>query len=140
MVDTASTESLGKKRGKGDRKDRNAGIKLIGDIDFVPTGNQSLKDFFAEKAPSSDIDQILVLCHFLQHTLKSPQVGPGHILSGFKHVGKPVPKDLKQSIRNMKDKKAWLNFSDIENIRLTTEGENRVEHDLGSGICDAGAK
>jgi hypothetical protein len=83
------------KRGGGDRKDRNAGVKPLGDIDFVPSGKQSLKDFFAEKAPRSDMDQILVLCHFLQHTAQSSQIGPGHVLSGFKHVGKRVLKDLK---------------------------------------------
>jgi hypothetical protein len=135
---TARADPVRKKRGEGDKKDRNAGIKPVGDIDFVPAGKQALKDFFAEKGPNSDMDQILVLCHFLQCSVQSAQISPGHILSGFKHVGEPVPKDLKQTIRNMKEKKAWLNFTDIENIRLTTEGENRVEHELGKG--DAGAE
>jgi hypothetical protein len=134
------TDPLHRKRGEGDRKDRNVGIKPVGDIDFVPTGKQSLKEFFAEKAPSSDMDQILVLCHFLQHAVQSAQIGPGHILSGFKHVGKPIPKDLKKTIRHMKDKKAWLGFTNIENICLTTEGENRVEHELGRASRDVGAK
>jgi hypothetical protein len=138
--ESTAAEALRKKRGDGRPQDRNAGIKLVGDIDFVPTGKQSLKDFFAEKAPASDMDQILVLCHFLQHILDAPQIGPGHILSGFKHVGKPIPKDLKQTVRNMKDKKAWLSFADIENIRLTTEGDNRVEHELGKGSSDDGAQ
>lgn len=137
---SSGSDALRKKRGEGERKDRNAGIKLVGDIDFFPDGKLSLKDFFAEKAPTSDMDQILVLCYFLQHTVQSPQIGPGHILGGFKHVAKPVPKDLKQTIRNMKEKKAWLNFGDIETIRLTTEGENRVEHELGKGSGDAGAQ
>jgi hypothetical protein len=52
-------------------------------------------------------------------------------LSGFKHVGKPVPKDLKQTIRNLKDKKAWLGGTGLDDIRLTTEGDNRVEYELG---------
>ena len=134
----AEADTLRKKRGDGERKDRNAGIKPVGDINFVPNGKQSLRDFFAEKAPGSDIDQILVICYFLQHTLQSGQIGPGHILSGFKHVAKPVPKDLKQTIRNMRDKKAWINFTDIESIGLTTEGDNRVEHVLGKG--DGGAR
>ena len=67
------------------------------------------------------MDQILVLCHFLQHTVQSNQIGPGHILIGFKHVAKPVPKDLKKTIRNMRDKKAWLGFTDIENIHSPRE-------------------
>jgi hypothetical protein len=135
-ADRGASDSQRKKRGDGDRKDRNAGIKPVGDIDFVPDGKQSLKEFFAEKAPDSDLDQILVICHFLQHALASEKIGPGHVLSGFKHVGKPVPKDLKQTIRNLKDKKAWLNFSDIDSIHLTTEGDNQVEHELGKPSAD----
>jgi hypothetical protein len=153
QADGASTESVPeaesdvstadvprKKRGDGDPKDRNAGIKPVGDIDFVPTGKRSLKDFFSQKAPSFDMDQVLVISYYLQRTLQSSQFGQGHVLSGFKHVGKPVPKDLNRTIRNMKDKKAWLNFTDVENIRLTTEGENRVEHELGKGGHDTGAQ
>jgi hypothetical protein len=129
-----------KKRGQGEAKDRNAGIKPIGDIDFVPKEGKSLKTFFTEKSPASDMDQILVICHFLQYSSQSVQIGPGHILSGFRHVGKPVPKDLKQTIRNMKDKKAWLGYASFDDIRLTTEGDNRVEHELGKDNGDAGTR
>jgi hypothetical protein len=132
-------EAPRRKRGEGDPKDYNAGIKPIGDINFMPPGKQSLRDLFSSKMPSSDMDQVLVICYFLQHVAQTDQIGPGHILSGFKHVIKPVPKDLKKTIRNLKDKKAWLNFSDMENIRLTTEGENRVEHDLGKKDGEAGS-
>ncbi len=127
-----------KKRGDGDRKDRNAGIKPVGDIDFVPAGKKSLKDLFAEKSPGSDMEQALVICYFLEHSAESNQIGPGHILSGFKHVNKPVPKDLKQTIRNMKAKKAWLKFTDIESVSLTTEGDNHVDHVLGKSVNGSG--
>lgn len=120
-----------KKRGEGDPKDRNAGIKLVGDIDFMPPDEKPLKELFVEKQPSSDMDQILVICHFFENVLQIPQYGPGHVLTALKHVGKPIPKDLKQTIRNMKEKKVWLKFTDIENIRIATEGGNRVDHKLG---------
>src|ERR1700722_10703990 len=55
------------KRGQGPKKDRNAGIELVGNLDFVPKGKPALKTFFAEKAATSDMDQVLVLCHYLQH-------------------------------------------------------------------------
>jgi hypothetical protein len=140
--DTPGPESAGqrRKRGEGDPKDRNAGIEPVGDINFVPKDKTSLKELFAEKSPVSDMDQILVIGHFLQHNTDLPKFGPGHILGGFKHVGEPVPKDLKQTIRNMRKGKAWLKFSDIEDVRLTTEGDNRVEHELGKSSGDSGAK
>jgi hypothetical protein len=119
------------KRPPGPKRDRNSGIELVGSLNFVPEGKTALKTFFSEKSPLSDMDQVLVLCHYLQHVLQSPTFGPGHILTGFRHVGKPVPTDLRQTIRNIKKEKAWLNFTDPENIRMTTEGDNRVEHELG---------
>jgi len=122
---------LRQKRGQGPKKDRNAGIELVGNLDFVPKGKPALKSFFTEKAPGSDMDQVLVICHYLQHTLELPAYGPGHILTGFKHVGERVPVDLKATIRNMKKEKAWLSITEMENIRVTTEGDNRVEHELG---------
>jgi len=39
-----------RKRG-GPKTDRNAGIKLVPDLDFVPDDKQSLRKFFAEKDP-----------------------------------------------------------------------------------------
>jgi hypothetical protein len=132
-------EPLRKKRGTGDRKNRNAGIKADGDIDFVANSKQSLKDFFAQKTPNSDMDKVLVICHFLQYTAQCAKIGPGQVLTAFRHVAKPIPRDLKQTIRNI-EKKAWISFnSDIDHVRLTTEGENRVEHQLGKRRGDVGA-
>ena len=128
-IDTAGAPT--RKRGGGPKIDRNAGIKLVPDLDFVPNGKESLKKFFAEKDPQNDMEQILVLAHYMQHALALPAMGPGHILTAFKHVGKPVPADLRATIRNMKNQKAWLNFTDLEAIRVTTQGDNLVEHELG---------
>jgi hypothetical protein len=126
----AQSSATRRNRGLGKKTDRNAGVSLIPDLDFVPDGETPLKVFFAEKSPTTDLEQVLVLAYYLQHMAKSKGYGPGHILTAFKHVGKPVPVDLRGTIRNMKNSKAWLNFTDIENIRVTTEGENRVDHDL----------
>jgi len=133
---TLPTAASRQKRGEGAKTDRNANIAVVFDLDFGPDGKPSLKEFFAEKTPDTDLDQVLVLAHYLQHTLRLSAIGPGHILTAFKHVGKPVPVDLRQTIRNMKKGKAWLNFTNIEAIRVTTEGENRVEHELGQGQDD----
>jgi len=112
-----------RKRG-GPKTDRNAGIKLVPDLDFVPNGKEALKKFFAEKEPKNDMEQVLVLVYYMQHTLTLPAIGPRHILTAFKHVGKPVPVDLRATIRNIKNQKVWLNFTDWEAIRVTTQGDN----------------
>ena len=124
-------------RGQGPKQDRNAGIAVVGDVDFVPNGKTPLKGFFAEKKPKTDMDQVLVICYWLQHILAVPAITPGHVLSGLKHVAEPIPKDLAQTIRNAAKKKGWFNVSDINAIRLTTVGENVVEHELGK-VADTG--
>ena len=131
-LSSSAPESNGQKRRRGDgqKVDRNAGIELVPNLDFVPTGKTPLKTFFVEKSPASDMEQVLVIAHYFQHTMVSPAFGPGHILTAFKHVGKPIPVDLKGTIRNMRRGKVWLNFTDIEHIRVTTEGDNHVEHEL----------
>ena len=132
-----SEASARPKRGQGPKKDRNAGIQLVGDLDLVPNGKPALKGYFAEKAPGSDMDQVLVLCHYFQHVLQLATFGLGHILTGFRHVDEPVPVDLRGTVRHIKNSKAWLSFTDMENIRVTTQGDNRVQHELGkSGSKD----
>lgn len=131
-TDDAARAVVARKRGAGQKVDRNAGIKPVPDIDFVPDGKQSLKGFFAEKDPKKDMEQVLVLVYYMHHTLALSAIGLGHILSAFKDVGKPVPVDLRSTVRNMKDKKVWLNFTDMDALRVTTQGDNYVEHELGT--------
>ncbi|HEX3655159.1 MAG TPA: hypothetical protein VHV55_05110 [Pirellulales bacterium] len=119
-----------RKRGQGQKIDRNAGVAMVPHLDFLPNGKTPLKVFFSEKSPSSDMEQVLVLSHYLQHVMGIDEFGPGHIFTAFKHVVKPVPADLKGTVRNMKKFKAWLTFTDIERIRVSTVGDNFVEHEL----------
>ncbi|MCZ6653748.1 MAG: hypothetical protein O7D91_12070 [Planctomycetota bacterium] len=131
-----------RRRGDGPKTDRNARLELVRDLDFIPDGKASLKAFMAEKAPANDMEQTLVLAHYLQHTLELAEYGANHILTAFKHVGVPVPVDLRGTIRNMKRQKAWLNWSKPDSVRVTTEGENVVEHELPrtSGKSGSGPK
>ncbi len=140
--DAGAAGSTRKKRGEGTKTERNAGISPVSDLNFVPKDKPALKAFFAEKGPATDMEQVLVVAYYLKQTLELATFGPGHIFAGFKHVSKPIPVDLRQTMRNMKPMvgtkqgKCWLNFTDVESARLTTEGENVVEHELprkGSG-------
>jgi hypothetical protein len=134
--DAGAAGSTRKKRGEGTKTERNAGISPVADLDFVPKDKPALKAFFAEKAPATDMEQVLVVGYYLKQTLGLATFGPGHIFAGFKHVNKPIPVDLRQTMRNMKPMvgtrqgKGWLNFTEVESARLTTEGENVVEHEL----------
>ena len=127
----ASPPNARKPRGTGRKVDRNAGLKLVPDLDFRPDGKQALKEFVDEKSPKKDLDATLVLVYYMQHVMELPKIGPAHVMTAFKDAGKAVPVDVNQTIRNLKNRKIWLNFTDIEDVRTTTQGENFVEHEIG---------
>ncbi|MEM1208502.1 MAG: hypothetical protein AAGI54_04470 [Planctomycetota bacterium] len=129
--ETLSTdEPVRQRRGDGPKVDRNAGIEPVADLDFFPDAHDNLKDFFATKAPTKDMEKVLVIAFYLTNMMGLPSFTPGHVLSGLKHVGQRIPKDLPATIRNMKSKKTWLKFTDLKQISLATEGENTVLYEL----------
>jgi hypothetical protein len=74
-----------------------------------------------------------VLVYYMQHVMELPKIGPAHVMTAFKEAGKRIPADVAQTIRNAKNSRIWLNFSDIEEVRTTTQGDNFVEHQMGKG-------
>lgn len=140
--ETDATTGGKRTRGEGPVVDRNAKIIPAADVDFYPKDKQSLKEFFAAKNPTKDLDQCLVFCYFFQEILKLKPFGVGHVLLAFRHVNKPLPKDLGQTLRNMRGNtkrgKAWLSFANASDITVTPNGIGHVEHELGPGSSDGG--
>jgi len=118
-------------RGAGKKVYRNAGLKLVPDLNFRINGNPSLKEFVDEKNPKNDLEATLATVHYMQHVMGLPKIGPAHVMTAYKEVGKPFPADIRQTIRNVMNLKMWLNFTDIEDVRTTTQGDNFVQHDMG---------
>jgi hypothetical protein len=128
----SESSSTRKPRGTGKKVDRNAGLNLVPDLNFRPSGKPSLKEFVDDKNSNSDVETVLVIVHYMQHIMSLAKVSPAHVMTGFKEIGKAIPVDLKQTIRNIKRLKGWLKFTDIEDIRTTTQGDNFVEHEMGT--------
>lgn len=120
-------------RGEGPKVDRNSGMNLVADLDLMPNGKQSLKDFVAEKKPGTAEEQVLVFVYYMSQNLGLTPITANHVLSCFKPLGKKIPVDLRATIRNVAKNKAWLN-ADFDNLRITTQGTNHVEHELGKDL------
>jgi hypothetical protein len=120
-------------RGSGKKVDRNAGLNLVPNLNFRPSGKQSLKEFVDEKASKNDLETVLVAVYYLQNIMALTKIGPEHVMTVFKEVGKSIPVDLRATIRNVKKSKMWLNFADIEDLRTTTQGDNYIEHEMAEG-------
>jgi len=118
-------------RGSGKKVDRNAGINLVPNMEFRPAGQKTLKAFIEEKSPTNDVETVVATVYYMQHVMDLAKIGPPHVMTAFKEVGKAIPVDLKATIRHIKKTKVWLNFNDIDDIRMTTQGDNFVEHEMG---------
>jgi hypothetical protein len=130
LPEDSAPPSARKPRGTGKRVDRNAGLKLVPDLDFRPRGQLPLKEFVDEKNPKNDLETTLLVVYYMQKFMNLSKIGPEHVMTAFKKAGKPIPADVKQTIRNVKKTKIWLNFSDIEDVRTTTQGENFIDHEM----------
>jgi hypothetical protein len=126
----SDAENTRQPRGSGPKVDRNASLQVLPDLDFYPSNNPTLQDFFTEKNPKTDMEKILVTCWFLQEKMGTSPVGLDHIYTALKHLSEPLPKDLGGTVRNMKNKKGWLKFSKTDDVKVATEGENFVNHKL----------
>ncbi|MBS0538563.1 MAG: hypothetical protein JSR47_07400 [Proteobacteria bacterium] len=133
VEEESDASNVRRPRGTGKKTDRNAGIVLVPDLNFRPAGQQSLKEFVEAKSPKSDVETVLVAFYYMQQIMRLANLGPNHVMTAFKEVGKAIPVDLKQTIRNIRKSKMWLNFTDIEDVRTTTQGSNYVEHEMGKG-------
>jgi hypothetical protein len=127
---SAESSANRKPRGTGPKVDRNAGIALVPDLNFMQKGKKSLRDFFAEKSPATDMEKILVAVYYMQHEMTISKIGLGHIRTALKDVGSSIPLALPQTVRNMSTKKTWLKFTALEDITTATGGENHVNHDM----------
>ncbi|MCB1806448.1 MAG: hypothetical protein KDJ99_15265 [Candidatus Competibacteraceae bacterium] len=129
-----STPSAARRtRGTGIKKDRNAGLQLVPDLNFRPQDKQPLKEMFQQKGPENDTEAALLFVYYLQHVMASDKISASHVMTAFKEVGKAIPADIRQTIRNIKKTRMWVNFSDLDDIKMTTQGDNYVEHEMGKG-------
>jgi hypothetical protein len=120
-----------KPRGTGKKVDRNAGLNLVPDLNFRPNGKEALKEFVDAKSPKNDVEVTLTTVYYMQHVMALSKIGPAHVMTAFREAGKSIPVDVRQTIRNVKKSRMWLNFTDIEDVRTTTQGDNFVEHEMG---------
>jgi len=103
---------------------------FVTDLNLRPDNETSLKDFFTQKSPGDQQEQVAVFVYYLARTLELTDIGANHLYTCFNEVGKKVPKNILMVVRNTAIRKGWIDASDSNNLRITTPGENFVGHDL----------
>lgn len=105
-------------------------LQLVKDLDLRPENKTSLRDFYAEKQPKTQHEQMAVFVYYLCNILEMNGVTPNHVFTCFDNVGKRPPNDLPQILRNCARKEGWIDTKDSSAIKIETMGVNMVKHDL----------
>lgn len=103
---------------------------MVKDLNLRPSGKTSLKDFVDEKQPSTNQEKCVVAVYYLLNKLGMAKVTARHVYTCFKTMNWRVPANLDNALGLVAFRKGWLDTSSMEDIKLTTHGDNLIEHDL----------
>lgn len=122
------SNAKGRSRGKS-----KASLSMVRDLNLKPKGKKTLDEFVESKKPSSYYEKSTVATYYLKHELSLSAISANHIFTCFKHMKWRVPADLFNTLAYTASQYGWLDTSNGEDIKVTTMGENLVEHDLPKG-------
>lgn len=114
--------------GKSSKKSKTI-ISMDKTLNLSPNGKQSAAQFGAEKSPSNVIQKSVVAVYYLRDVLELEKVSVEGVFTFFKTLSWPVPADLKNTLQQA-GTHGFLDTSDSQAIKLTSLGENLVEHEL----------
>ncbi|RKT49855.1 zinc ribbon domain-containing protein [Coprobacter fastidiosus] len=103
---------------------------IEGSLNLNPSDNESLKSFIGKFKASNGFQYNLLFAYYLQKVIGKTNINANHIYTCYKNVGVKIPNNLYQSLVDTKNKKGWIDTSDMNNITVTISGENCVEQDL----------
>jgi len=105
-------------------------LSLVKDLNLKPKGKKSFEAFASEKKPTSNQQKCTVSVYYLRHELRLSAVSAGHVLTCFKNMRWRIPANLPNTLRYTASVDGWLDTSVMGDIKVTTMGDNLVEHDL----------
>ena len=103
---------------------------IIGSLNLNPSEKESLKFFIGQHKASNGFQYNLLFVYYLQKIICESNINSNHIYTCYKNVGVKVPNNLYQNLVDTKNKKEWIDTSDMNNITITISGENYVEQDM----------
>lgn len=118
------------KKTQGNRSKRSrTTMGVIKDLNLTPKSKKSFRDFAGETSPPSMLQKCAVAVYYLTHEVSVPAVSASHVLTCFKSVGWRLPADLPNTLQQA-GTAGYLDTKKMDDIKITTIGENLVEHDL----------
>jgi hypothetical protein len=131
-VSTSSPNQESKPTGKRHRRSSaTSDLAIVRDLNLKKEGETpSLRDFYAAKAPQNFSEHNVVFVYYLGRLKDVNGITPNHIYTAYKEAGARVPGAFYQSLLDTARNQGWIDTSNTDQMRITTVGENFVEHDL----------
>jgi hypothetical protein len=127
----SNTPKIGKKKAaaaKSSKKTKSI-IAMDKSLNLTPSGKKSAAQFATEKAPANVKQKCVVAVYYLREFIGLDKIGVSAVYTVFKTLGWPIPSDLKNTLQQA-GSEGWLDTSDADDIKVTSMGENVVEHSL----------
>jgi hypothetical protein len=108
---------------------------MVKDLDLFPEGKKSFEDFIVEKQPSSNQDRFPVIIYYLTEILGISPVTKNEVGTVFRLMarnGWQEPTNLTTGLQMAAHRKATIDSSSTDDLKITPTGRNFVLHKLPS--------
>ena len=104
---------------------------IVRNMSLRPDGKQPFVDFAAEKQPANHAQkQVVVLFWLTREAGMTSGITVDHVNTCYAEGRWPRPGDLRNSLSLTSARKGWIETTDMNDLRLTTRGEDEVLHYL----------
>lgn len=124
-----SQQKRTRKKSNGSKSD----WTMVKGLDLFPEGKKSFEDFIAEKQPSSNQDRFPVIIYYLSETLGISPVTKNEVGTVFRLMapsGWQEPTNLTTGLQMAAHRKATIDSSSMDDLKITPTGRNFVLHKL----------
>lgn len=104
--------------------------KFLGDLDLTLGKLGRLKDFYAQYAPKTNMENNLIFTYYFNEGQGIDEITEDHLMTAYRTVGVKIPKALRQSVLDTSSTRGWVDTDSSCAVRLTVSGRNHIEHDM----------
>ncbi len=103
--------------------------KIVKDLNLVPSGKDSLKEFMTKyKYQKSNPEICLLFIYYLTKICGLKNINQDHLYTCYKETSILLPNNLYQCLADAARRKGW--FENVSDLNVTIQGENKVEHNM----------
>lgn len=129
-IETKITKSTKTGRSKSNKASKIESYSPVTDLNLHPEDCISLKDYYNQFSPKSNLEKNLIIVNYLTEICKLSNIGAPHVFTCYKNLGQKIPTALRQSLIDTKRRQGWINTADMDDLKTTTSGYNYLEHEM----------